>query len=62
MASDTMDIFEIDRVISVKPVNRKMYKHSGKSLVPINNQLFLKQEKDLVYNSKSNAVVHHVLI
>ena len=45
MASDTMDIFDIDRVISVKPENRKMYKHSGKSLVPINNQLFFKTRK-----------------
>ena len=50
MASDTMDIFDIDRVISVKPENRKMYKHSGKSLVPINNQLFLKQEKDDIFS------------
>jgi len=49
MASDTMDIFEIDRVISVKPENKKMYKHSGKSLVPINNQFFLKQEKDDIF-------------
>ena len=47
--TDTMDIFDIDRVISVKPENRKMYKHSGKSLVPINNQLFLKQEKDDIF-------------
>ena len=40
MASDTMDIFDIDRVISVKLEDKKMYKHSGKSLVPINTQLF----------------------
>lgn len=50
MASDTMDIFDIDRVISVKLEDKKMYKHSGKSLVPINTQFFLKQEKNDIFS------------
>lgn len=50
MASDTMDIFDIDRVISVKPEEKKFYKHSGKSLIPIDKQFFLKQEKNKIFS------------
>ena len=50
MASDTMDIFDIDRVISVKLEDKKFYKHTGKSLIPINTQYFLKQEKNVIFS------------
>ncbi len=50
MASDTMDIFDIDRVISVKPEEKNFYKHSGKSLIPIDTQYFLKQEKNEIFS------------
>ena len=50
MASNTMDIFKIDRVISVVQENKKFYRHSGKSLVPIGSQFFLKQEKDQIFS------------
>lgn len=50
MASNTMDIFKIDRVISVKEENKKFYRHSGKSLVPIDSHFFLKQEKDQIFS------------
>ena len=50
MASDTMDIFDIDRVISVKAWRKNFYKHSGKSLIPIDTQYFLKQEKNEIFS------------
>lgn len=50
MASNTMDIFKIDRVISVKQEDKKFYRHSGKSLVPIDSQFFLKLEKNQIFS------------
>ena len=45
MCLDAMDIFETSRVISVKKMNNVFYKHSGKTMVPIQKSKFLKKRK-----------------
>lgn len=46
MSLDTMDIFETERVISMKPVNKFMYKHSGQTMSPVHSSFYVKQEKN----------------
>ncbi len=46
MSLDTMDIFETERVISMKPVNKFMYKHSGQSMSPVQSSFYVKQENN----------------
>lgn len=46
MSLDTMDIFETQRVISMKPVSKIMYKHSGKGMSPVHTSYFVKQERN----------------
>ncbi len=49
MCLDAMDIFETSRVISVKKMNNVFYKHSGKTMVPIQKSKFLKKENEQVF-------------
>ena len=46
MSLDTMDIFGTERVISMKPVNKFMYKHSGQSMSPVHSSFYVKQENN----------------
>ena len=46
MSLDTMDVFETERVISMRSMHNTLYKHSGKGMLPAQNSYFVKQEKD----------------
>ena len=46
MSLDTMDVFETERVISMRSMHNTLYKHSGKGMLPAQNSYFVIQEKD----------------
>ena len=55
MASNTMDIFKIDRVISVKEEN-KIFIDTVVRAVPIDSHFFLKQEKDQIFSETGGSI------
>ena len=46
MSVDTMDLFGTERVISMRSTNHIFYKHSGNTMIPVQNSYFVKQDKE----------------
>ncbi len=57
MAINSMEIFETNKVIGVRKQNATVYRHSGKSILPINKQGSIRLEKNEIYNEAGGIFI-----
>jgi len=57
MAINSMEIFETNKVIGVRKQNTTVYRHSGKSILPLNKQGSIRLEKNEIYNEAGGIFI-----
>ncbi len=57
MAIDAMEIFQTDRVISVRRQRSSFYRHSGEGVEPLNSSKLLRHEKDELFEEVGGLCV-----